>query len=129
MFSKAKSQLENVKIDTIIGPSSKLEGKINASGTIKIDGSYTGDIYTEGDVIVGETGVIEGNIFSNNVSISGKVNGNVNCEGLLEVLPCGRLIGDIEVKNISISDGAIFKGKCSMVSGEIEEPMKLIGEV
>lgn len=129
MFSKAKSPLDNVKIDTIIGPSSKLEGKINATGTIRIDGSYTGDIYTEGDVIIGETGFIDGNIFSINVSITGKVNGNVNCRGLLEILPSGRLIGDVEVKNISISDGAIFKGKCSMISREIEEPMKLIGEI
>lgn len=131
MFSpKTKGPLVNVKIDTIIGPSSRLEGKINASGTVRIDGTYNGDIYTDGDVIVGETGFIDGNIFSTNSSITGKVSGNVNCKGLLEILPSGKLLGDVEVKSISISDGAIFKGKCSMLAGEADETVKLLeGEI
>lgn len=113
-----KKAFENPKIDTIIGPSSNIEGKINAAGNVRIDGKYTGDIYTESDVIIGETGYIKGNIFSNNVSISGKVEGNVTCKGILEIAPTGRLIGDIEVKNVSICDGAVFKGNCNMISSE-----------
>lgn len=116
MFSAPRKPLENVKIDTIIGQNSKLEGKINASGTVRIDGTYIGDIHTDGDVIIGETGIICGNIFSNNVAVTGKVDGNVSCRGLLEILPNGRLLGDIEVKNISISDGAVFNGKCNMIT-------------
>ena len=120
MFASPKKTLENVRIDTIIGPSSKLEGNINVSGTVRIDGSYKGDIYAEDDVIVGETGIVFGNIFSNNVSITGRVEGNISCKGVLEILSKGRLIGDIEVRNISISDGAVFNGKCNMIADEIE---------
>lgn len=114
MFNNSKKLPDNVKIDTIIGPSSTIEGKINATGTVRIDGTYTGDIFTNEDVIVGENGVINGNIHANNVSISGEVNGNIICKGLLDLLPSGRLDGDIEVKKISICDGAVFKGKCNM---------------
>lgn len=121
MFSAPRKTPENVKIDTIIGQNSKLEGTINASGTVRIDGTYIGDIHADGDVIVGETGVINGNIFSNNLAITGKVEGNVSCRGLLEILPHGKLIGDIEVRNISISDGAVFSGKCSMISEDFSK--------
>lgn len=114
MFNNGRKQQDNQKVDTIIGPSSNIEGKINASGTVRIDGKYTGDIFTDGDVIIGENGVINGNINAGDVSISGKVDGNILCRGLLEILPTGHLDGDIEVKKISISDGAVFKGKCSM---------------
>jgi cytoskeletal protein CcmA (bactofilin family) len=114
MFNNQRKLQDSQKIDTIIGPSSNIEGKINATGTVRIDGKYTGDIFTDEDVLVGENGVINGNINSRNVSISGKVDGNIICNGLLEILPTGHLDGDIEVKKISISDGAIFKGKCSM---------------
>lgn len=114
MFNNQRKIQDSPRIDTIIGPSSNIEGKINATGTVRIDGKYTGDIFTEEDVLVGENGVINGNISSRNVSISGKVDGNIICNGLLEILPTGHLDGDIEVKKISISDGAIFKGKCSM---------------
>ena len=114
MFNNQKKLQDSTRIDTIIGPSSNIEGKINTTGTIRIDGKYTGDIFTDEDVLVGENGIINGNINSRNVSISGKVDGNIICNGLLEILPTGHLDGDIEVRKISISDGAIFKGKCSM---------------
>lgn len=119
MFNNQKKPQDSQRIDTIIGPSSNIEGKINASGTVRIDGKYTGDIFTDEDVIVGENGVINGNISARNVSISGKVDGNVLCKGLLEILSTGQLDGDIEVKKISISDGAVFKGKCSMNFEEV----------
>jgi cytoskeletal protein CcmA (bactofilin family) len=116
MFNNSKKISDNIKIDTIIGPSSTIEGKISATGTVRIDGTYTGDIFSDADVIVGENGVINGNIHANNISVSGKVDGNVMCRGLLEILPTGRLDGDIEVNKISICDGAIFKGKCNMAA-------------
>lgn len=114
MFRDQRKPNDTPRIDTIIGPTSNIEGKINASGTVRVDGRYTGDIFTDADVLVGENGFINGNINARNVSISGKVEGNVFCNGLLELLPTANLNGDIEVKKVSISDGAVFKGKCSM---------------
>lgn len=119
MFRDQKKPNDTSRIDTIIGPSSNIEGKINASGTVRVDGRYTGDIFTDADVLVGENGFINGNINARNVSISGKVEGNIFCNGLLELLPTAHLNGDIEVKKVSISDGAIFKGKCSMNLEEV----------
>jgi cytoskeletal protein CcmA (bactofilin family) len=115
VFANIKKSIEDQRIDTIIGPNSNIEGKINASGTIRIDGKYTGDIFSDGNVIVGENAVINGNIHAVNVAISGKVEGNIYSKGTLEILSTGRLDGDIEVSKISISDGAAFKGKCDMI--------------
>lgn len=121
MFSSSKvqpdtSNSKNSKIDTIIGPSTTIQGTLNATGTIRIDGQYNGDIYTETDLIVGETGVVKGNISALNTTLSGMVNGNIKCSGLIELLPTAQLVGDIEAKNVSINTGAIFKGKCLMVT-------------
>lgn len=121
MFKDQRKLHDSPRIDTIIGPTSNIEGKINATGTVRIDGKYTGDIFTDEDVLVGENGFINGNINARNVSISGKVDGNILCKGLLEILPTGTLNGDIEVKKISISDGAIFKGNCNMIFEQVME--------
>ena len=121
MFNNQRKLQGSQRIDTVIGPSSNIEGKINASGTVRIDGKYTGDIFTDEDVLIGENGVINGNINAMNVSISGKVDGNIICKGLLEILPSGHLDGDIEVKKISISDGAVYKGNCNMILEKILE--------
>lgn len=127
MFSSSKSSQDNnnlksSKIDTIIGPSTKFEGNINASGTIRLDGNLKGDIISETDVIIGESGNCNGNITASNVTISGNITGNIKCKELLEILPGGKLFGDIEAGKISINTGAIFRGKCAMNSSENEMP-------
>lgn len=121
MLLNSKKTVDESKIDTILGPSSNIEGKINAGGTVRIDGRYTGDIFSEKDVIIGENGNISGNVHAENVCISGLVNGNIYCKGILEIFSTGRLEGDIEVKKISISDGAVFKGKCNMITQDENE--------
>lgn len=119
LFTVQKSYKPSSKIDTVIGPSSNIQGNISSTATVRIDGNYEGDIVTDEDVIVGEKGIIKGNITAINVSLSGKVTGNVSCRGLLEILPLGVLDGDIEVCKISIIDGGTLRGKCSM----IKEPL------
>lgn len=123
MFSSSRilpdtSSVRANKVDTIIGPLTSIDGTINATGTIRIDGKYNGDIITETDVIVGETGIVTGNITAFNVTISGMVTGNMKCGSLFELLSTGQLVGDIEAKNISINTGAIFKGRCLMLTKE-----------
>lgn len=112
---------ENRTSDTVIGKETDIEGNINSNCTVKIEGSFKGEIFTSSDVIIEENGVVTGNIKAAKVSIAGKVEGNVVSFELLEIEPTGKLIGDIEVKSISISEGAIFKGRSVMMNEVYKE--------
>ena len=125
MFSNPKNSSSNVKIDTLIGASTNLTGNINSSGAIIIYGRFIGDIVTEGDVTIGSGAQINGDITAANVIISGNVEGNISCTGTLEIVPTGRLVGDVNVANLDIEKGAIFNGKCNVVSNnflKLNEP-------
>lgn len=100
---------------TIIGASSNFNGTLNSTGVIRIDGVFGGELNIDGNVIVGESGKINGNIKASRVTIAGTVEGNIYCSGTLELTSSGKLYGDIEVRTINIEDGAIFEGKCTMV--------------
>ena len=106
------------KVETLIGPSTKITGNINSTGTVRIDGTYTGDIATISDVIIGKGAYIKGNIKATSVSISGTIEGNIKCTGFLELLPPGILTGDIEVNNFTIENGSTFNGRCNMYTDE-----------
>jgi cytoskeletal protein CcmA (bactofilin family) len=127
MFSSGKKStakkpnVQSSRVDTLIGVSTNISGNINATGIIRVDGNYTGDITTESEVIIGEGGLVKGDIKAQNVSVSGSIEGNIKCSGVLEILPTGNLVGDIETNNLSISEGAVFNGKCSMISQEIKQ--------
>lgn len=106
------------KVDTIIGKETRISGRIEAAGTIRIDGRVDGEIEADGDVVVGEPGRLVASIHARNVTVAGEVQGNIHAEGRLELLPTGKLYGDIKLAVLAIEDGAIFKGACEMITTE-----------
>ncbi|HLR35895.1 MAG TPA: polymer-forming cytoskeletal protein [Tissierellales bacterium] len=116
MFGKKRKQMNHMmdNLDSIIGDNMIIIGDIKGSGSIRIDGTVEGDIDYTGDITIGETGHIKGNIICNNIIIGGKIDGNINAKEQLSLLPSGELIGDVEVINLVVNENAIFEGHCKM---------------
>ncbi|SET10289.1 bactofilin family protein [Anaerobranca gottschalkii] len=117
MFKK-KEELDYAKVDTIIGKETFFNGQFNGKGILRIDGKIIGEINQSGDIIVGETGVVEANIKARHITVSGVVKGNIEASGLLQLLTTAKVYGDIKIHKLSIDDGAIFKGCCEMIREE-----------
>lgn len=117
MFGKKNDippKLNTDKVDTIIGKDTEFNGTFHARGVIRIDGKVDGEILTQGDIIVGETGKIIGDIKARHITLAGEMHGNAIVQGRLEITSTGKLFGDIEVSNLVVNDGAVFDGKCEM---------------
>ncbi|ERM92969.1 MAG: hypothetical protein XD49_1225 [Caldanaerobacter subterraneus] len=129
MFQK-KSQVEinPEKIDTVIGKNTSFEGTIRSEGTLRIDGNFSGQIETKGNVIIGEGAKIQANISSDNVIVSGEVKGNILAKGQLQITSTGKVYGDIEVQNLVIEEGAVFEGKSKMSKSFPQEEDKKVEE-
>lgn len=124
MMFKKKGPVETEnfeKIDTLIGKDTLFEGVIKATGTVRIDGEYKGEIKTKGDLVIGETGKVEANIDARNVLVAGTIRGNITANGKVDLAPTGKLYGDMRVKNLLIEVGAIFKGNCSMEKDDLDK--------
>lgn len=109
-------------VDTILGVGADFKGQIVVKGTVRVDGKIEGNIASEEGVVIGEKGVIKGNISGKTVLISGKVTGNVACTKRLEITPTGQVQGDIRTPRLAMAEGVIFKGNCDMVGLEKFEP-------
>ncbi|PQQ66685.1 bactofilin family protein [Acetivibrio saccincola] len=103
------------KFDTLVGKNTIFQGNIETSGTIRIDGKVQGEIKADGDVYLGKSSEVTGNIYANNVFLSGKVEGNIEARGLLDASSTAVLYGDILVQNLITSEGSIFEGRCKML--------------
>lgn len=115
---KQQNIIQDKIADTVIGIETEMKGNIDSRGIIRIYGKYTGDICTSSDVIIGEGGYVSGNIRADNISIAGVVEGNVIAYKLLEMKPTGKLIGDVLVRKISLLEGAMFKGRSTMLADD-----------
>lgn len=114
MFNKNHEEMSSKKLETIIGPSVKVEGNFKGEGDLLIDGILIGSIETENNLRVGSGAVIEATIKANNAYISGKVKGNLVIKGKLDVAGTAVILGDIKTQDLSIESGARLMGRIIM---------------
>jgi cytoskeletal protein CcmA (bactofilin family) len=92
----------------------KIEGEIRGEENLHIDGNVKGAVKLNGDVLIGNAGVVEAEIEAENIVIQGRVTGNVIARRQLEIQPSGKLFGDCSAASIDIKEGAIFEGRSTM---------------
>lgn len=119
-----KTRINTSYYDTVIGKNTSLEGNIACVGSVRVDGTVKGDIKISGNLLVGEQGLISGNVEALNVHLAGSINGNVHAFEVLKILSSARLSGDIKVKSFIADEGALFIGRCEMVVAEVEQGNK-----
>lgn len=127
MFGKNKKDVVAVstlpleEFEFLLGRNSILCGNLQTKGASRIDGHFKGIIVSENDVLIGPNGVIEANIFGENVTVAGNVTGNIVARGSLEILASGVLNGDIKAGSLVVEPGAVLRGNIGGIEG-IENP-------
>jgi len=120
MFDK-KKKLAIDSISSVLGESTRLNGKLVFSGTMRIDGSIKGEISAKQEkgvhntLIVGEKARINGDIRVDTVINSGRITGNVIATARVAIHDPGQLIGDVQTGELTVEEGVIFNGKCNML--------------
>ena len=122
MFKKISkpTQLEinQQQISTIIGEGYTFTGELQGASVIRIEGKVIGNVNVEGGVVLGETGMIEGDITSQSVIIFGTVNGNIKT-AQLEIKKTGIVNGDISADSLEIQLGAQYNGQLNMQTRQV----------
>ncbi len=105
----------------VIAQGTYVKGEITTNNDIRIDGSIEGIINSKGKVVVGDKGIISGEIKAANVDIMGNIIGNINATDTLSLKSTGKIKGNIITSTLIIEQGAIFNGGCKMGGQEKEK--------
>ena len=108
-----KSLEKNHEIN-FIAKGSRLDGNLTSEGDIRVDGHLNGEVKTQGRLVLGETGTIEGQVRCQTGIIGGELKASINTEDLLTLKSTAKLTGEIVATRLAIEPGAVFSGKCSM---------------
>lgn len=117
------SEINNIRSGT------EIKGDIVCKGDIRIDGKLIGDLTSEGKVVVGEQGLIEGNVVCAYATVFGSMKVNIKVNELLTLKSTANLVGEITTNKLQIEPGANFSGSCKMgaVVKGIEESQRSSG--
>lgn len=98
----------------LIGAGTVIEGDIRSNGDIRIDGAVYGHVYSKAKVVIGNTGIVEGDINCQNADVSGTIKGKSTINELLFLKASSKLNGDIVTGKLIVEVGATFTGSCNM---------------
>lgn len=101
-------------INALLGKGSEFEGKLTFEGTVRIDGRFNGEIFSEETLVVGEGAKLRAEINVGSLVLYGEIIGNVRAHHAVELHSPARLIGNIQTPALMIEAGVIFEGASKM---------------
>lgn len=103
-------------LNALLGKGSEFEGKLTFEGTVRIDGRFTGEIMSDGRLIVGEGADVQAEIRVASVEVYGDVTGNIYASEGVELYAPASLRGNVTSPALHIDKGVFFEGACQMAS-------------
>lgn len=114
MFSKRHSKPQD-RIDSLIGAATRIEGNLNFSGGLRVDGEVNGNITAApgepSTLVLSERGRVNGEISVTHLVVNGIVSGSVSAAEYMELQSKAKVTGDVHYRTVEIQLGAIVEGR------------------
>src|SRR6185436_1186274 len=107
--------VSNFAVNGVIDQGCEFEGKLCFQGTVRIGGTFRGEIHTPDTLIIAEGARVQGQIDAGIVIISGEVSGNIRAKHRVEIHQPAIFKGDILTPSLRVDEGVIFEGSSKMV--------------
>ena len=94
----------------------KVDGKLECTGTFRVNSIFKGTLVSDETLVLGANATVEGEILGNYVIIAGRFDGIIKVRGKVEIQTKAIVTGEIHTPCLIIEPGAVFDGKCHMLS-------------
>ena len=130
MMFKKVNKIDS-RIDTLVGTDTVLTGDLTFSGGLRVDGTIRGNVQeqagSQGTIILGESGRIEGAISATNIVLIGTVVGPVSAGKFIELQATARIEGELHYTSLEMHMGSVVDGKLvhseKSEANETDEPI------
>lgn len=119
-LSARAKQASAGEINALLGRGTRFSGKLTFTGKVRIDGTFEGEIFSDGVLIVGDEAVVTARSIEVGTLIvrGGVVRGDITAKSAVEVYAPGKVYGNIAAVEVFIDKGVVFEGQCRMLERE-----------
>ncbi len=110
----ARDDRQTGDINALLGRGATFEGKLTFEGTVRVDGTFKGEIFTDEVLVVGEGAKIEAEIKVGTIVVNGEIKGNIIAKQAVELHHPAKVFGNITTPSLIIDRGVIFEGNSKM---------------
>jgi cytoskeletal protein CcmA (bactofilin family) len=109
-------RIEKEEINALLGGGTEFEGKLTFEGAVRVDGKFTGEVRSNGMLIIGEKAIVHADIQAGIVLVHGEAHGKIYAKNRIEAYSPAKIFGDIHSPVLVFGEGVIFQGTSHMTS-------------
>ena len=98
-----KSAAKQSDLNGFLDSGSQLQGELRFQTSFRIDGKLTGTVVSEGDLIVGDGGEVEGELRVGQVVVSGTVRGTISASRRIHLSSTGKVFADVDTPSLVVA--------------------------
>ena len=102
------------QLTALLDQGATFEGKLTFEGTVRIGGTFKGEIFTQDTLVINPGAHVEAQIEADIVIISGHVVGNVFARRRVIMHPPAVFRGSVTSPSLRIDEGVMFEGASYM---------------
>jgi cytoskeletal protein CcmA (bactofilin family) len=95
-----------------------IQGDVTFTDLLRIHGSVVGKVMSEDELLVGEGGVVEGEVVVARLMVAGTVRGTVRVTERLVVHSSGRVLAEVHAPRLVVDEGGLIEGAVHMSDGD-----------
>ena len=99
---------------TVIGGDTTIKGEMSFKKSVKVVGTFEGNIQGEGQLHVAETAMCKADVETPTIVVDGTVEGNLVASEKIQLNAKGVVKGDIVAGKMIMTEGASFFGQCAV---------------
>jgi len=122
-----RSTPADAQLNALLGRGSEFDGKLSFEGTVRIDGTFTGEISTSDTLIVGEGAKVSADITCGSIVVHGDVTGNIKATESVELHRPAKVKGDVTSPSLMIEKGVTFDGSSKMETSAASSNLVKLG--
>lgn len=113
------------EINAFLGSGTVYEGKLSFQGAVRIDGRFSGEVTSEGALIIGKDAIIDGVLEVGELVLSGAFSGEARIARRATVHKTGTFQGLLHTDTLVVEEGAAIDGQVTMrgQSGNLSEKL------
>ena len=108
------------ELNAFLAKGTNFKGELRFSGIVRIDGIFEGKVFTDGTLVVGETGVVKGEIYVGELLSSGVVEGTIRATRSMDIAGEGRLFGKVSSPSLNVAEGVVVEAQLRVGAADPE---------
>lgn len=113
---------EGPSVNAFLDKGTRFEGKLTFEGTVRIDGKFQGEIFSQDKLVIGDSGDVEGSIEVGHCIISGRFRGELTARDRVELQAPAKFFGTLSTPTLIVAEGVVLEGNVHMERGEQPQP-------